>query len=196
MPHGSREIKAADGFFSPRVAWRTAASRCARLRIDRRGMRHTDIATNDGSHWWAVLDSAAMPPTSNARAICGSMSAGVRAQRRERHADEANAFPQRKLGREQLRADRRQGRVVRNRRDAGSTAGDDLEVRKLHFERHRLSPDAGGLAIVPYLIDQRTKLGSNVIKARQVPRERVLRSTDLRMRFGIPVAGPTTRTMR
>jgi hypothetical protein len=31
--------------------------------------------------------------------------------------------------------------------------------------RHRLSPDAGGLAIVPYLIDQRTKLGSNVIKA-------------------------------
>src|ERR1700730_17741829 len=56
-----------------------------------------------------------------------------------------------------LRADRRQGRVVRNRRDAGSTAGDDLEVRKLHFERHRLSPDAGGLAIVPYLIEQWTK---------------------------------------
>jgi hypothetical protein len=38
-------------------------------------MRHTDIATNDGSHWWAVLDSGAMPPTYNARAICGSMSA-------------------------------------------------------------------------------------------------------------------------
>jgi hypothetical protein len=68
----------------------------------------------------------------------------VRAQRRERHADEANAFPRRKLGREQLRADRRQGRAVQNRREAGSTAGDDLEVRELHFERHRSSPDASG----------------------------------------------------
>jgi hypothetical protein len=59
-----------------------------------------------------------------------------------------------------------------NRRGARSTSGDDLEVRELHFERHRSSPHAGAVAVVPDLIDQPTKLSSHV----EVPRERVLRS--------------------
>jgi hypothetical protein len=63
-----------------------------------------------------------------------------------------------------------------NRRGARSTSGDDLEVRELHFERHRSSPHAGAVAIVPDLIDQRTKLSPHVVKARQVSRERVFRS--------------------
>src|SRR5262249_52009612 len=69
-----------------------------------------------------------------------------------------------------------QGRAVRNRRDVGSTAGDDLEIRKLHFERHRSSSHADALAIMPDLVDQRIKLSSHVVQASQIPRERVLRS--------------------
>src|SRR5262249_41541339 len=57
-----------------------------------------------------------------------------------------------------------------------STTGDDLKVRELHFKRYRSSPHACTVAMVPDLVDQRTKLGSHVVKARQISRERVLRS--------------------
>ena len=63
--------------------------------------------------------------------------------------------------------------AVCNERRNGSATCDDLEVGKLHFERHRPTPHSCRLAMPPNLVDQRLELGDHRIEVFQVGDKRV-----------------------
>ena len=120
---------------------------------------------------WGLRTSArSIPPTRSVLQPQSHLCIDVcrtGAQRRERQA------------KKKLRADCCQGRAVRIRRGERSTSGDDVEVRELDLECHSSSPRLGGVAIMPDLVDQRTKFGSHVVYAHKVPRKGILRSDRL-----------------